>query len=83
MSNRLSKYIKQDSRIQGGMPTIVGTRVTVAEIIDYLETDKNIQNIIRALKKAGVLITKEEVFAALEFAKYKSSDEGLTKKISK
>lgn len=83
MSSKVLKYIKQDPRIQGGMPVIVGTRVTVAEIIDYLETDKNIQNVINALKKAGVLVTQEEVFAALEFAKYKSSDEALTRKISK
>ncbi len=80
MPNRLSKYIEQNPSIQGGMPVILGTRVTVAEIIDYLETDKNVSNVIRTLKKAGVLVSEEEVFAALEFAKYKSSDEEASQK---
>ena len=80
MPNQISKYIKQDPKIHSGMPVISGTRVTVAEIIDYLETDKNVGDVIRVLKKAGVLVTTEEVYAALEFAKFKTSDEAHSKK---
>ncbi len=73
MTKELSKFIKQDPHIQGGMPVISGTRVTVAEIVDYLETERNIRSVITVLRKAGVLVTEEEVSAALAFAKYRSS----------
>lgn len=69
------KYIKEDPNIKGGMPVILGTRVAVAEIINFLQNDKTVDSVIKALKGEGVIITKDEVFAALEFAKHRSSDE--------
>lgn len=82
MIGKISKYIKTDPKIHSGMPVIAGTRVTVAEIIDYLETEKNVEDVIKTLKKAGVLVTRKEVYAALDFAKYRTSDETKTSKTS-
>ena len=75
MSDKIAKHIKYDSSIQGGMPVISGTRVTVAEILSYLENEQTVNSVIKNLKQAGVIVTAEEVFAALEFAKYRSSYE--------
>lgn len=70
--DKIKKFIKQDPHIKGGMPVIAGTRVAVAEIIHFLEDDKTIGRVIKELKKEGVIVTREEVFAALEFAKHKT-----------
>ncbi len=80
MTDNIKKLIKKDPKIKNGMPVIAGTRVTVAEIIEYFEEHKFIEDVIRDLKKAGVIVTHEEVLAALEFAKIKSSDETATSK---
>lgn len=75
MPNEVTKYIVSVPSINGGMATIAGTRVTVAEIIDHLETEPTVNNVIDNLKEAGVIVTKDEVLAALEYAKHKSLDE--------
>lgn len=82
MLDKVKKYIKNDPEIQGGLPVIFGTRVTVAEIISCLENEKTINSVIKNLKQAGVIVTTEEVLAALEFAKYKTSHETSTNKSS-
>lgn len=81
--DKIKKFIKQDPHIKGGMPVIAGTRVAVAEIIHFLEDEKTISRIINELKKEGVIVTKEEVFAALEFAKQKTLNETKTPKTRK
>lgn len=73
MTDQVKKHIKNDPEIKGGMPVIAGTRVTVSEIISFLENEKTVDSVIRNLKQAGVIVTREEVFAALEYAKYSSS----------
>lgn len=83
MPRRFAKYIEKNPKIHSGMPIIAGTRVTVAEIIDYLETDKNVSDIIKTLKKADVLVTEEEIFAALDFAKYSTLNEAQKRESSK
>ncbi|EKD90930.1 MAG: hypothetical protein ACD_30C00056G0007 [uncultured bacterium] len=83
MPDRIKKFIEQDPQIKNGMPIITGTRVTVAEIIDYLEEEKFIDKVIKDLKMAGVIIGREEILAALEFAKLRASDEAPTSKKTK
>lgn len=83
MPTKIIKFINENPNIKGGMPVISGTRVTVAEILNYLENEKTVNDIIKQLKGEGVIVTKEEVFAALEFAKYKSSYETSSKQSSK
>lgn len=83
MPDYLRKIIVQNPKIHSGMPIIAGTRVTVAEIIDFIEEDHTITDTVKVLKKAGVLVTPEEVKAALEFAKYRVIDETYSKKASK
>ena len=83
MPRRISKYIKIDPEIKGGTPVISGTRVSVAEIIDLLKEKNFVDAVIDNLKQEGVIVTNEEVFAALEYAKYSSLDEAKTSKRSK
>ena len=75
MSSNVRKYIVSVPNINGGLATIAGTRVTVAEIIDYLENETAVKSVIKDLNTAGVIVTRDEVLAALEFAKHKSLDE--------
>lgn len=75
MPAKIRRYIKNDPNIKDGAPVIAGTRVTVAEIISFLENEQTINSVILSLKKSGVIVTAEEVVAALEFAKYKSLNE--------
>lgn len=75
MTKKIARYIKIDPKIHSGMPVIAGTRVTVAEIIDYLQDDKTVTDVIKTLKKAGVLVTRDEVVAALDYAKFSTLNE--------
>lgn len=75
MTKKIARYIKIDQKIHSGMPVIAGTRVTVAEIIDYLQDDKTVTDVIKALKKAGVVVTRDEVVAALDYAKFSTLNE--------
>ena len=59
------------------MPTDYGQppiplKKTKAEIIDYLEEEKFIDKVVKDLRLAGVIIGREEILAALEFAKLKA-----------
>ncbi len=83
MQDQLKKYIVIDPNIKGGTPTISGTRVTVAEIIDLLKEQRFVNAVINNLKSEGVLVTNQEVFAALEYAKYSTLDEAKSSKKSK
>lgn len=83
MTDIIKKFISYDPDIKGGMPVITGTRVAVSEIINFLENDQTVNHVIKNLKDEGVIVTKEEVFAALEFAKYQSLHEAKTSKSSK
>ena len=83
MPNNLKRYITIDPEIKGGTPVISGTRVSVAEIIDLLKGPSFVDAVIDNLKNEGVIVTNEEVFAALEYAKYSSLDETRTSKKSK
>ena len=80
MPDNIKQYITNDPNIKGGKAVILGTRVTVAEIIDFLENQKFINAVVKQLKSEGVLVTNKEVFAALEYAKYFSLDETKAKK---
>lgn len=80
MPSKIKKFISEDPDIQGGMPVISGTRVTVAEIIDYLKTDHTVSQLIKTLRKAGVIVTRDEVSAALDYAAFKSSYEASSQK---
>lgn len=83
MPDKLKRYITIDPAIKGGTPVISGTRVSVAEIIDLLKGQHFVDEIIGNLKQEGVIVTNEEIFAALEYAKYSSLDEAKTPKRSK
>ena len=83
MSDKIKKYITQDPEIKGGIPIINGTRVSVAEILDLLEGHNFVNAVIKNLRTEGVIVTEEEVSAALEYAKYSALNEALTKKNGK
>lgn len=76
--SEMTKYIVSVPNINGGMATIAGTRVTVAEIIDHLEAESTVASVVNDLKKADVIVTREEVLAALEFAKHKTAKQSST-----
>lgn len=81
--DKIKKFIKQDPHIKGGMPVIAGTRVAVVEILDFVQRDKVIDRIVKELAREGVIVLKEEVLAALDFAKYKTEYETPSRKSTK
>lgn len=83
MPDKLRKYIIIDPKIKGGAPVISGTRVAVAEILDLFKERSFVDAVIDNLKKEGVIVTNDEVFAALEYAKFSSLDEAKTHKRGK
>jgi len=57
-------YIISDPNIMMGKPVIVGTRITVELILDKLAAGETIDDLIEAHPQ----LTREVIFAALEFA---------------
>lgn len=74
MPENIKKVIVSVKDIKGGKPTIRGTRVTVSEIISFLEDDSIVGKIIKNLAKEDVIVTPDEIFAALEYARIASNE---------
>lgn len=74
MPENVRKFIISLPGIKSGTPVIKGTRVSVPEIIDYFQEDKFIKQIIKSLQHEDVIVTRDEIFAALEYAKIASDE---------
>lgn len=59
-----SHHITVDPEIRSGKPCIVGTRITVGDILDCIAADMSIEKIIDDYPK----LTKESILAAVAFA---------------
>lgn len=60
----INKLIKIDGSIRFGKPCIVGTRISIDDILKWLSSGMTIEEIERDFP----LIRKEHIFAALSFA---------------
>ena len=62
MPSEVTKYIVSVPNINGGMATIAGTRVTVAEIIDHIETELRVmpRKLKRFKKQLKALDSKKD-----------------------
>ncbi|MDF3820623.1 DUF433 domain-containing protein [Leptospira sp. 96542] len=58
------KYISFDTNIRGGKPCIRGMRITVYDILDYLASGMEYDEILRDFP----YLTKEDILASLTFA---------------
>ena len=62
--NELLSYISVDSDIRSGKPCIKGTRITVSDILQWLASGMNFQEILDDFP----LLKEEHIQAALIFA---------------
>ncbi|MCG6146465.1 MULTISPECIES: DUF433 domain-containing protein [Leptospira] len=58
------KYISFDKDVRGGKPCIRGMRITVYDILDYLASGMEYDEILREFP----YLTKEDILASLAFA---------------
>jgi len=61
------KYITINQEIRFGKPCIIGTRITVSDILQWLASGMTYEEIMQDYP----LIKKEHIFAALNFAAYR------------
>ncbi len=64
-----STYISINAEIRFGKPCIKGTRITVADILQWLAFDMNIEQILEDYPS----LKKEHIMAALAFAANRES----------
>jgi uncharacterized protein (DUF433 family) len=62
-------YIEINSEIRNGKPCVKGTRITVADILNYLASGMTVLEIIEDFPE----LNKESVAAALSFVAHKES----------
>jgi len=60
--------IVTDPDIQGGIPTIKGTRITVLEILQALEGGFTFRDIVERADYAGTKINSIQIKEAIEYA---------------
>jgi uncharacterized protein (DUF433 family) len=83
MPKKFREFITIDPNIKSGTPVISGTRVSVAEILDLFEQEQFIEKVISNLDDEDIKVSREAIFAAIEYAKYTSMNETKTRKKSK
>ncbi len=57
--------IHSDPEIQGGVPVLVGTRVPLKNLFDYLEVGDSLDDFLKSFPS----VTREQAIAALELAR--------------
>jgi uncharacterized protein (DUF433 family) len=65
----LTDYIIIDKNIRFGKPTIKGTRITVADVLNWLGEGSTIDNIIEDFPQ----LNKKQIIACLKFAASKET----------
>lgn len=60
--------ISVNPKIQGGMPVISGTRITVSEILGCFADGWTIERIEDTFKKTRSSINREQILSAVSFA---------------
>ncbi len=66
--------IIKNPRVLGGMPTVGGTRISIAEVLTALSEGESVNQIVSALRYAGYKkITAEHIFKVIEYARDKAS----------
>lgn len=60
--------IVTDPNIQGGIPTIKGTRVTVLEILQALEGGFSFRDIVKRANYAGTKLNSIQIKEAIKYA---------------
>ena len=59
----MSERIRIDPEINGGKPTVVGTRVSVQTVLGHLSAGDELQDVLAAYPR----LTREDVLACLEY----------------
>ncbi len=72
MRVEINNYVIADDEICGGTPTFKGTRIMVWQIVELLGAGVTIEDI---LKNYFPQLTKEAIFAALNYASRTLEDE--------
>lgn len=60
--------IVTNPNIQGGIPTIKGTRITVLEILQALEGGFSFQDIVKRASYAGTKLNSIQIKEAIKYA---------------
>ena len=63
----LNGIVHSDPEILGGTPVFVGTRVSLQNLIDYLEGGESIEDFLDGFSD----VKREQVIAVIEAAKFK------------
>lgn len=61
------KYIVSNPEIRNGKPCIIGTRITVGDILTYLSNDNSIEEIIEDYPK----LDRNKILAVQEYSNQK------------
>jgi uncharacterized protein (DUF433 family) len=62
--NEILSYITSDPDIRSGKPCIIGTRITVGDILQWLASDMNVQEILNDFPQ----LKEEHIRASLAYA---------------
>ncbi len=60
--------ITQNPNIQGGSPTIKGTRITVLEILQAVESGFSFKKIISRSNYASIRLNEDQIKEAIKYA---------------
>lgn len=60
--------ITKNPNIQGGSPTIEGTRVTVLEILQAVENGFSFKEIVKRSNYASVKLSEDQIKEAIKYA---------------
>jgi uncharacterized protein (DUF433 family) len=60
----MSQHISLDPEINGGKPTVTGTRISVQTVLGHLSAGDEMQDVLDAYPR----LTREDVLACLEYA---------------
>lgn len=65
----LSDYITLNRNIRFGKPTVIGTRITVSDVLNWLSEGISVENIIENFPQ----LNKEQINACLKYAATKET----------
>ena len=65
----LSDYIRLDKNIRFGKPTIIGTRITVSDVLNWLADGNTIEKIMEDFPQ----LNREQITACLKYAANKET----------